>query len=153
MHCSAHSNALCAGQTAAGSRHATRKQKGGTGTTRIKDSADDSSVAASTAQAAVKGKGKVQKNASRTAKKGKSAGRVGLSNPTVAEIKTAFSILNPHKRSVIGAQDVARVGPLSYMNLSGCNMHRAVAYKSACSACEFATIKTTSPLVSGTMHA
>ena len=121
VHCFAHDNALCAGQKAAGSKHGKSKRKGDMGTTKVKDTADNSSVAASTAQAAVKGKEKVQKHATRKAKKGKLAGRVGLINPTAAEIKTAFSMLNPHNRSVISAQDVARVGPLS-PSLSACRM-------------------------------
>ena len=136
MHCFVHSNALCADQKVAGSKHGKSKQKGGMATTKattkVKDTADNSSVAVSTAQAAVKGKEKVQKHATRKAKKGKSAGRVGLINPTAAEIKTAFSMLNPHNRSVIGAQDIARVGPLFRMSLN-CRhvqaVHRAARYR------------------------
>ena len=123
-----HGNDLCVGQKDAGSRHAKSKHKSGTRSTKTKDSADDSSAAASIAQP-VKGKGKVQKNAARTPKKGKSAGRVGLINPTAAEIKTAFSMLNPHNRSVINAQDIARVGPLLRMNLLlHCSIYRAAVY-------------------------
>ena len=111
-----HGNALCVGQKDAGSRHAKSRHKAGTRSTKTQDSADDSSAAASIAQP-VKGKGKVQKNAARKPKKGKAAGRVGLINPTAAEIKTAFGMLNPHNRSVINVQDIARVGPLLRMNL------------------------------------
>lgn len=142
MHCVAHGNAIYADQKAAGSRHAKSKQKEGMGA-KLKDIADDSSVAASTAQAAVKGKGKkVQKNATRKPKKGKLTGRVGLINPTAAEITTAFSMLNPQNRSVICAQDIARVGPLSHTNLSDCGMHRAAVHKSACITCDFSTMHT-----------
>lgn len=129
-----HGNALCVGQKDAGSRHAKSKHKAGTHTTKTKVTADDSNIAASTAQP-VKGKGKVQKNAARKPKKGKSAGRVGLINPTAAEIKTAFGMLNPHNRSVINAQDIARVGPLLHMNvLLHCSFYQAAVYKPAFSA-------------------
>ncbi|KAL3139767.1 hypothetical protein ABBQ38_004070 [Trebouxia sp. C0009 RCD-2024] len=97
-----------AGQTGPtfGSRHGKSKQKPEPRITQA-SAADDSKVAAAKPPAPVK-KSKVQK-ATRKPGKGKSAGRVGLINPTPEEIKTAFSMFNPHNKSVISAQDIARV--------------------------------------------
>ncbi|KAL3154344.1 hypothetical protein ABBQ32_013825 [Trebouxia sp. C0010 RCD-2024] len=97
-----------AGQTGlkAGSQHGKSKHKAEPCITQA-SVADDCKIAAAKAPAPVK-KGKVQK-ATRKPGKGKSAGRVGLINPTPEEIKTAFSMFNPHNKSVIDAQDIARV--------------------------------------------
>ena len=108
---------FCAGQKAAESSHVKSKHKTERRLTKRSGTADDRSVAASTAHAPVKSKGKAQ-NATHKSKRGKSAGRVGLINPTTEEIKTAFSMFNPHNRSVITAQDIARVGQLLHQ-LSG----------------------------------
>lgn len=98
-------NVYCAGLKA-GSQHGKSKHKAEPCITQA-SVADDCKIAAAKAPAPVK-KGKVQK-ATRKPGKGKSAGRVGLINPTPEEIKTAFSMFNPHNKSVIDAQDIARV--------------------------------------------
>ena len=63
-----------------------------------------------TEASAALGKGKAKaKRGGQKQRKGKSARRVGLVNPTLEEMKTAFSLFNPHSGSVINAQDIARV--------------------------------------------
>lgn len=98
------------GQTGrtSGSKYGKTKHKTQRRVTQANDVADDRNVAAAKAAAPAKSKGKAQKGALQP-KKGKSAGRVGLINPTPEEIKKAFQMLNPHNRSVISAQDIARV--------------------------------------------
>ena len=64
--------------------------------------------AAESSDALVKSKAKAKK-AGQKQRKGKTASRVGLINPTAEEMKTAFSQLNPHNRTVISMQDISRV--------------------------------------------
>lgn len=102
---------MCHEGRTSGSKYGKTKHKTQRRVTQANDVADDRNVAAAKAAAPAKSKGKAQKGALQP-KKGKSAGRVGLINPTPEEIKKAFQMLNPHNRSVISAQDIARVSGL-----------------------------------------
>lgn len=93
------------GQKAAGSKHIKTKQKAEQ--PKVSKRFKEADAAGSSA-APVKGKAKAKKGAQRQ-RKGKPASRVGLINPTAEEMKTAFSQLNPHNRSVISMQDISRV--------------------------------------------
>ena len=72
------------------------------------NSARDHNDEEASAKAPIKSKAKAKKGAPK-GRKGKSTSRVGLVDPTAEEMKTAFSMFNPHSRSVISSQDISRV--------------------------------------------
>ena len=60
-------------------------------------------------QVPTKRKAKTSK-ATTKGRKAKAASRVGLVNPTVDEMRTAFSLFNPQNKNVITTEDICRVG-------------------------------------------
>ena len=91
----------------AGNKAVDTRQEGRAGL-RVKRRHDAGGDAADTAHVSAKQKVKTQKGVKKQ-RKAKPASRVGLINPTAEEIQQAFSQFNPHNKSVINAQDIARV--------------------------------------------
>jgi len=84
--------------------------------------ADDHDDEDAPAEPPLKAKSKAQKGPSK-GRRPKVTSRVGLVDPTAEEMKTAFSMFNPHDRSVISSQDISRVSTSHVCDISAVILH------------------------------